>query len=92
MKTLFKHGANIDHLNKVSCSQTSCGTFPFRLASDKLLVHVYQSTFHVLCGQSFYSSVLDRVTTYRIAGIFRGYKCSRIEPVPRKFIPTKIYE
>ncbi len=31
---------------------------------------------------------------YRIAGIFRGYKCSRfsrIEPVPRKFIPTKIY-
>ena len=32
---------------------------------------------------------------YRIAGIFRGYKCSRfsrIEPVPRKFIPTNIYE
>ena len=31
---------------------------------------------------------------YHIAGIFRGYKCSRfsrIEPVPRKFIPTKIY-
>ena len=31
---------------------------------------------------------------YRIAGIFRGYKCSRfsrIEPVPQKFIPTKIY-
>ena len=31
---------------------------------------------------------------YRIAGIFRGYKCSRfsrIEPVPRTFIPTKIY-
>ncbi len=32
--------------------------------------------------------------TYRIVGIFRGYKCSRfsrIEPVPRKFIPTKFY-
>ncbi len=32
---------------------------------------------------------------YRIVGIFRGYKCSqfsRIEPVPRKFIPMKIYK
>ena len=37
---------------------------------------------------------LSLTDTYRIAGIFRGYKCSRfsrIEPLPRKFIPTKIY-
>ncbi len=35
------------------------------------------------------------ISMYRIAGIFQGYKCSRfsrIEPVPRKFIPTKIYK
>ncbi len=39
--------------------------------------------------------LLPVLDVYRIAGIFRGYKCSRfsrIEPVPRKFIPTKIYE
>ena len=39
-------------------------------------------------------SALYCMCSYRIAGIFRGYKClrfSRIEPLPRKFIPTKIY-
>ena len=46
MKTLIKHGANVDHLNKVICRLFVI------LASDKLLVHVYQSTFHVLCGDS----------------------------------------
>ncbi len=29
--------------------------------------------------------------TYRIAGIFRGHKLSRIKPVPRNFMPTNSY-
>ena len=29
------------------------------------------------------------IMCYRIAGIFRGYKCSRIEPVPRKFMNSR---
>ncbi len=36
----------------------------------------------------------DRVVYYRIAGIFRGYKCSRFSrfsPCTAKIIPTKIY-
>ncbi len=43
---------------------------------------------------SLMKKLVIRFKVYRIAGIFRGYKCSRfsrIEPVPRKFIPTKIY-
>ncbi len=44
-------------------------------------------------GVYFLRLSLPTTCSYRIAGIFRGYKCSRfsrIEPVPRKFIPTKI--
>ena len=45
---------------------------------------------HILCF--IISMVVCVCIVYRIAGIFRGYKCSRfsrIEPVPRKFINSR---
>ena len=43
-----------------------------------------------MCGWKYFKFIHDQThfqeANYRIAGIFRGYKCSRFSPVPQKFI------
>ncbi len=84
--------------------ETKRQCFPrfYFLSNDDLLEILGQSKNPEAVSAGNFTRYTDLTVTipaycqfkYRIAGIFRGYKCSRfsrIEPVPQKFIPTKIY-